>query len=260
MTKGEIYIVSTGMGTVQHLTHNALEALKNADLIVGYNKYIKDIAPIIEGKEIYQTGMTHEVERCKYAIKQALDSKKVALISNGDANIYGMAGLVLEIIEENNLWDKLEVVIEPGITTLLAAAAKSGAPIMTDFAVISLSNLLTPMELIELRLKNALEANFILGLYNPLSHSRKEPYQKFLALLKEYRKAETPVILAQNLGRSNEKIMIKSVEELLNLGEDLDVVNMSTMLIVGNSSTKLINSGKNVLTQRGYQQNYDYKL
>ena len=178
MSKGEIYIISTGSGNIQQITGNAMEFLKKADLIVGYSKYIKDIASAIEGKEVYSTGMTHEVDRCKYAIKQALTSKKVALISNGDANIYGMAGLVLEIIEANNLWDKLEIVIEPGITSLLTAAAKAGAPIMQDFAVVSLSNLLTSLDLIEKRLKNALEADFVLGLYNPLSHSRKEPFLK----------------------------------------------------------------------------------
>ena len=142
MSKGEIYIISTGTGNVQQLTGNACELLGKADLIVGYTKYIKDIESLIKDKEVYSTGMTHEVDRCKYAVEQALTSKKVALISNGDANVYGMAGLVLEIIEANNLWDKLEVIIEPGITSILTAAAKAGAPIMHDFAVVSLSNLL----------------------------------------------------------------------------------------------------------------------
>ena len=260
MSKGEIYIISTGSGNIQQITGNAMEFLKKADLIVGYSKYIKDIASAIEGKEVYSTGMTHEVDRCKYAIKQALTSKKVALISNGDANIYGMAGLVLEIIEANNLWDKLEIVIEPGITSLLTAAAKAGAPIMQDFAVVSLSNLLTSLDLIEKRLKNALEADFVLGLYNPLSHSRKEPFLKFLEILKDRRKEETPVVIAQNLGRENEKIYIKTVKDLLDFEGDGKLINMSTILIIGNSSTKLVNSGKNVITCRGYQQNYDYIL
>lgn len=260
MQKGEIYIVSTGMGNIEYITPNALEALKKADLIVGYNKYIKDIAPIIQGKEVYSTGMTHEVDRCKYAVKEAVFGKKIALISNGDANVYGMAGLVLEIIEANNLWDSLEIEITPGITSMLAAASKSGAPVMSDFAVISLSTLLTRIELIELRLKNTLEADFVIGLYNPLSHTRKEPYQKFLNLLKKYRKGEIPVVLAQNLGREAEKIMLKTVAELLEIQANLDIINMSTILIIGNSTTKFVNSEKYILTQRGYQQNYDYNL
>ncbi|OGI18690.1 MAG: precorrin-3B C(17)-methyltransferase [Candidatus Melainabacteria bacterium RIFOXYA2_FULL_32_9] len=260
MSKGEIYIVSTGTGNIQQLTGNAVECLNKADLIVGYSKYIKDIESLIEGKEIYSTGMTHEVDRCKYAVQETLKSKKVALISNGDANVYGMAGLVLEIIDANNLWDKLEVVIEPGITSILTAAAKAGAPIMHDFAVISLSNLLTPIELIYKRLNNALEADFVLGLYNPLSHSRKEPYAKFLEVLKQHRKEDTPVVIAQNLGRDNETIYIKTVKDLLEFKDDMKMINMSTILIIGSSATKLVNSGKNVITKRGYQQNYDYQL
>ncbi|HBH18867.1 MAG TPA: precorrin-3B C(17)-methyltransferase, partial [Cyanobacteria bacterium UBA9579] len=231
-----------------------------ADLIVGYTKYIKDIESLIKDKEVYSTGMTHEVDRCKYAVGQALTSKKVALISNGDANVYGMAGLVLEIIEANNLWDKLEVIIEPGITSILTAAAKAGAPIMHDFAVISLSNLLTPMELIEKRLQNALSADFVLGLYNPLSHSRKEPYFKFLEILQQHRNGDTPVVIAQNLGRDNEAIHIKTVKDLLELKDDMTMINMSTILIIGSSATRLANSGKKVITRRGYQQNYDYQL
>lgn len=260
MNKGEIYILSTGTGDTGQLTRNVVDLLEKSDLIVSYTKYTKDIAPVIEGKEVYTTGMTHEVDRCKYALEQALTSKKVALISNGDANVYGMAGLVLELIEENNLWNQLEVVIEPGITSFLAAAAKTGAPVMNDFAIVSLSNLLTPMELIEKRLQAALSAEFVLGIYNPISHSRKEPFLMFLDLLKKYRKPETPVVIGQNLGRETEKIWIKSVGELLEIKDDAQILNMSTVLIIGNLNTKMVNSGKNVVTKRGYQQNYDYKI
>lgn len=260
MQKGEIYLVSTGAGGIEQITQNAILALDKAELIVGYTKYIKDIEPLLQNKEVYTTGMTHEVERCKYAIKQALNLKKVALISNGDVNVYGMAGLLLEIVEANNLWSQLEIVIEPGITTLLATAAKTGAPIMSDFAVVSLSNLLNPIELIRKRLINALDADFVLGIYNPLSHSRKEPYQMFLEILPQYRNIHNPVVIAQNIGRDTEKIWIKTVADLLNIRTDKDLINMSTILIIGNTTTKLVNSGKMLITQRGYQTAYDYSL
>lgn len=260
MSKGAIYILSTGTGDPGQLTQNVVNYLQSSDLIVSYTKYIKDIESVIRGKELYTTGMTHEVERCKYAVEQALTSKKVALISNGDANVYGMAGLVVEIIEENNLWNKLEVVIEPGITSFLAAAAKAGGPVMNDFAIISLSNLLTPEEKIQKRLEAAFEADFVVGIYNPLSHSRKEPYFMFLDLLKKYRNEETPVVIGQDLGRKDEIIRIKSVKDLLEAKDDMELVNMSTVLIIGNSNTKFVNSGRNVVTKRGYQQNYEYKI
>lgn len=259
MTKGEIYILSTGTGDPGQLTQNVVKYLQSSDLIVSYTKYIKDIETVIPGKEVYSTGMTHEVERCKFAVEQALTGKKIALISNGDANVYGMAGLALEIIEENNLWDKLEVVVEPGITSFLAAASKVGGAVMNDFAIISLSNLLTPEEKIEKRIKAAFSADFVVGIYNPLSHSRKEPYLMFLENLKSL-PLETPVVIAQNVGRDNEKFYIKTVKDLLELKDDMDMINMSTVLIIGNSNTCIMNSGKNVVTKRGYQQSYDYKI
>ena len=260
MSKGAIYILSTGTGDPGQLTRNVVDYLQKADLIVSYTKYLKDIESVVKGKEVYSTGMTHEVERCKYAIEQALQSKKVALISNGDANVYGMAGLVLEIIEENNLWDKLEVIIEPGITSFLAAAAKAGGAVMNDFAIISLSNLLTPDDKIEKRLHAAFEADFVVGIYNPLSHSRKEPYFMFLDTLKKHKKAEIPVVIAQNIGRKEEQIWVKTVGDLLELKDNMDMINMSTVLIIGNSNTKTVNCGKNVVTKRGYQQNYEYEI
>ncbi|MFH0926107.1 MAG: precorrin-3B C(17)-methyltransferase [bacterium] len=267
MKKGELYIISSGVGQGGYLTSNTLRLLEKSELIVGYKKYIQDIQPLIKNKlsanydtEVYSTGMTQEVDRCKYAIKQALNKKRVAIISNGDANIYGMAGLVLEIIETNNLWEDIEVFIEPGLTTLLVAAAKVGAPIMSDFAVVSLSDLLTPLEIIELRLKNALTADFVLSIYNPLSKTRKKPYLRFLEILKDHSKPKTPVIIAQNLGRDNEKIWLKTVEELIDIKDDLEIVNMSTILIIGNSTSMFVNSGNKIITKRGYQLVYDYNL
>lgn len=260
MKKGQIYIISTGTGNGEQLTLNALNLLKRSELIVGYSKYIDDIKNIIANKKTYSTGMTKEVDRCKYAINQALQGITTTLISNGDANVYGMAGLVLEIIDQNQLWNKIDIFIEPGVSSIFAAAAKAGAPIMSDFAVISLSNLLTPLEKIKLRLEYAFKGDFVAGIYNPLSHSRKEPYEEFLKLLKAYADKNTPVVIAKDIGRPNEKIIIKNVSYLLETGIDLDIINMSTIIIIGNSSTKIVNDDNYVITQRGYQQNYDYKL
>lgn len=260
MQKGEVYIVSTGMGNLGQLTPNALDVLKSVDLVVGYKKYIEELAEIIEVKDSFSNAMTQEVDRCKLAVKEALIPKKVAVVSNGDANVFGMAGLVLEIINENDLWDKLEVSVEPGISTMFATAAKAGAPIMNDFAVVSLSNRLTPLEQIEIRLRLALEADFVLGIYNPLSKTRKEPFHKFIETLSITRKDDTPIVIAKNVGRDIEDINITTVGELLRVENYDDVIDMSTFLLVGNSQTKIAKSGKHIITPRGYEKNYDYNL
>jgi precorrin-3B C17-methyltransferase len=165
-----------------------------------------------------------------------------------------MATLLVEILEEKNLLDELEIVSIPGVTTMFAAASLCGAPISQDFAVISLSDRLTAIEVIEKRIKLALEADFVLGIYNPLSKTRKKPYEIFLQHLSSINGA-TPVCVATDIGRDEQKIAIIDAKTLVEQGIENKNVNMSTLILVGNSSTKLTKNGK-ILTPRGYLVKY----
>ncbi|WP_213975662.1 precorrin-3B C(17)-methyltransferase, partial [Tepidanaerobacter acetatoxydans] len=166
-----IKAVGIGPGSLEHMTLEAIDALKECDVVVGYNTYLNLIKPIIKEKQIIGSGMRHEVSRCKKAIELANEGKKVCVISSGDPGIYGMAGLLLELSAKEGLDIKIEVV--PGISAVNMAAALLGAPLMHDFALISLSDHLTPWEVIEKRLDSAAQADFVIALYNPRSHERE---------------------------------------------------------------------------------------
>lgn len=249
----ELYIISSGAGGVNYLTTEAIVALKKCEVIVSYTKYAKELKEYIVGKELYTSGMTHEIERCNEAIEYALSGKTTCIISNGDANVYGMATLIVELIDERNLWDKIELTSIAGVTSFLAAGAKAGAPISHDFAIISLSDRLTDINLIDKRVHLAIEADFVLGIYNPKSKSRTEPYLNFLNALKQSEKRIA--IIAQNVGRDSEKITITDTNELVELGLSHPEVGMSTLIIVCSSATKLTKNGK-VLNPRGYLDKY----
>lgn len=218
--------------------------IENADVIVGYKTYIDLIKPLIKpSAEVFAGGMGGEVERARIAVKKALENKKVVVVSGGDAGVYGMAGPVLEVAQSESAEIPIEIV--PGVTAAMAGAAKLGAPIMGDFAVISLSDILTPWSEIEKRLRAAAQADFVIVLYNPQSETRKEPLAKAYTILTEYRNADTPVGLVQNVGRRGEKVVITTIREMLS--QD---INMNTTIIVGNSKTKVING--RMVTPRGY--------
>jgi precorrin-3B C17-methyltransferase len=249
----KLYIVSSGPGGINYLSSDALNAIDDSEVIVSYSKYAKELQELISSKEIYTSGMTHEVDRCKKAVEYALSGKTTSIISNGDANVYAMATLIVEIIDEKELWDDIELISIPGITSFLAAASKAGAPISQDFAVISLSDRLTDIELINKRVKLALEGDFVVGIYNPKSKKRIKPYQNFLDALKAH---ETRVvIIASNVGREKEKITITDSKSLIEDGIDNPLISMSTLIIVGNSNTKLTKNGL-ALTPRGYSNKY----
>jgi precorrin-3B C17-methyltransferase len=226
------------------MTFKAKSEIENADVVVGYATYVSLVRPLIKPTtEIISGEMGGEVERAKLAIKKALEDKKVAVISGGDAGIYGMAGPVLEVAEKEGLDIPIEVV--PGITAATAVAAKLGAPIMGDFAAISLSDLLTPWSQIEKRLKAAAEADFVIVLYNPKSRSRKGPLVKAHEILLMYRSPDTPVGIVRNGGRKGEQTVITTVKEMLD-----HEIDMATTIIVGNSATHVLN--QRMVTSRGY--------
>lgn len=242
--RGRISLVGIGPGSIEHMTIKAKSEIENADVIVGYATYVNLVRSIIKPTaEIISGKMGEEVERAKVAVKKALENKKVAVISGGDAGIYGMAGPVLEVAEKEGANIPIEIV--PGVTAATAVAAKLGAPIMGDFAAISLSDILTPWSQIEKRLKAAAEADFVIVLYNPKSRSRKEPLVKAHEILLKFRSPDTPVGIVRNVGRKGEHVVITTVKEMLN--HDVD---MATTIIVGNSTTRILN--QKMVTSRGY--------
>jgi len=198
--------------------------------------------------------MTKEIDRCKEAIESASSGKTTAIISNGDVNVYGMATLVVELVDEMDLWDEIEVITIAGVTSFLAVASRVGAPVSQDFAIISLSDRLTDKELIKKRVRLALEGDFVIGIYNPKSKTRVEPYRDFL---KELSKVDDrPVVIASNVGRAKERVTITTSKDLI--GKDIEHpdITMSTLILVGNSNTKLTKNGL-LLTPRGYLNKYD---
>jgi precorrin-3B C17-methyltransferase len=250
----KLYILSSGAGGDEFITKKALEALKDSEAVVAYRKYAKELNHLLEGKEVFTSGMTKEIQRCKDAINLAKSGKTTAIISNGDVNVYGMATLIIELLDEMDLWEEIEVETIAGVTAILAVASRVGAPISQDFAVISLSDRLTSANLIKKRVKLALEGDFILGIYNPKSRTRVKPYLDFLEELSKVE--ERVIVVASNVGRPKEKIVITSSSDLIKKGEENRDISMSTMLLVGNSNTKLTKNGL-LLTPRGYLEKYN---
>lgn len=211
-------------------------------MVVGYGLYLSQVEFLLEGKETFTSGMRREIDRAQKAIDLALEGKRVAVVSGGDPGIYGMAGLILEMLEPYDL--TLEVV--PGITAANAASALLGAPLMHDFAVISLSDLLTPWEVIEKRLKAAGEGDFILVIYNPASRKRRWQIERTREILLEYRQGKTPVGIVKNSFREDQEVVICTLENMLE-----NSVDMSTTLVIGNSQT--YRRGNHIITPRGYK-------
>ena len=238
-----IYIIGIGPGSKELMTNQAMQAIEDSEVIVGYKTYINLITDLIEGKELVQNGMRQEIDRCKEAIKIAKTGKKVAVISSGDSGIYGMAGLILELIAENN--DDIEVKVVPGVTASIGAAAVLGAPIMHDFCHISLSDLLTPWETIEKRLRLAADADFIICLYNPRSKGRSEHLSRAFEIMSEFKGKDTAVGIVKDVGRDKQEKIVCTIDTM-----DFEKVDMTTMVIIGNKSTFI--KADLMITPRGY--------
>jgi len=213
---------------------------------VGYITYIDLIRDFIGEREVISTGMTREIERCRKAVEVASAGRRVAVVSSGDPGVYGMAGLVLEIMEAQGLLGVIPVEIIPGITSATASAAKLGAPLMHDFAVISLSDLLTPWETIAKRLEAAARADFVIVLYNPASKKRTWQIEKAQEIFLRHKPPTTPVGIVKNAAREEETVLITDLQSLL-----AHPVDMLSTVIVGNRSTR--QAGDFMITPRGYQ-------
>lgn len=265
---GRIYIVGTGPGDMKHITPLAQDAIKKSDVIVGYNTYLTLIEGLIKGKEIYSTGMTREVDRCKKAVELAKSGRSVSVISGGDPGVYAMAGLVFEVLREeerkngsmeakhcgtsklpNFQTSGLAVEVIPGISALNACAARLGAPLMHDFASISLSDRLTSWDLIEKRLEAASMADFVIVIYNPKSMGRTEQIRKAQEIILRHRNSETPVGIVKGAMRDDEKVVLTTLGEMTDC-----VIDMQTTVIVGNSNTFRWNDW--MITPRGYEKKF----
>ncbi len=240
--KGKIYIIGTGPGSKDLIAERALNAIKESNVIAGYGVYTELIADLIEGKELIVTPMKQEVDRCKKAIEAAEKGNIVSIISSGDAGVYGMAGLLLELAENSTV----EIEVISGISAVLAAAARLGAPLTHDFAVISLSDLLTPWEKIEKRLHNAAMAEFIIALYNPSSKKRADYLKKACDIMSPFINENTICGYVKNCEREQEEYGTLLFKDLKDFQAD-----MFTIIIIGNSTTKLINN--KMVTPRGYK-------
>lgn len=264
--KSKIYIIGTGPGSIGHITPYAQEAIRKSDAIVGYGTYLDLIEGLIKDKEVFSTGMTHEIDRCKQAVELASAGKTVSVISGGDPGIYAMAGLVFELLraveQQNSRTAEQQVVdttalrhycttalpdveVIPGISALNACAARLGAPLMHDFASISLSDRLTPWDLIEKRLEAAAMADFVIVLYNPKSMGRPEHINRAREIIMKHRKPDTPVGIVKAAMRDNEEVTITDISSMLS--HDID---MQTTVIIGNSQT-FVWEGR-IVTPRGY--------
>ncbi len=241
--KNRIYIVGMGPGREEMMTGEALEALEQSDVIIGYTLYLDLLSERFKEKEMLSTPMRQEEARCRLCFTEAEKGKRVSLICSGDAGIYGMASLMYEIGKE---YPETELFVIAGVTAASSGAAVLGAPLNHDFCVISLSDLLTPWEKIEKRLEAAAAGDFIIVLYNPSSHKRKDYLMKACDILLCSIEEERVCGYVENIGRDGTKA------ETCTLGELKDrEVNMFTTVFIGNSESEIIN-GK-LITKRGYQ-------
>lgn len=239
----KIYVVGLGPGGREQMTDKAVKALECSDIIIGYELYIKLIEPLVKGKQLITSPMKKEVERCKTAVDEAMSGKTVAMVSSGDAGVYGMAGVLYEAAAD---YPQIDIEVIPGITAACSAAAVLGAPLTHDFAVISLSDLLTPWEKIEKRLKSAAESDFVICIYNPSSKKRADYLARACKIVMEFLDEKTPCGYVRNIGRDGEDYCILTLSELA-----VAHVDMFTTVIIGNSSTKVV--GNKLVTPRGYK-------
>ena len=233
---GKLYVIGIGPGGLEHMTLRAKEAIEESNIVVGYNKYIDMIKPLVENKELFSTGMRGEEARCRKALELSKEDNTVALISTGDSGIYGMAGLILQMQKDEN------VEIITGVTASSAAGSVVGAPLMHDNCNISLSDLMTPYELIKKRVRNAADADMIISLYNPRSKGRPHYLREAIEIIKEYRDLNTPVAVVRHALRDGQEYKLFNLE---NFDED-----MFSIVIVGNSQS-FVKEGK-FITPRGY--------
>ena len=251
---GKLFIVGVGPGHHDHMTFRAKQVIEESNTIVGYETYVNLVEDLIEGKEVHRYAMTQEVERAHQCIELAKAGKIVSLVSSGDPGIYGMAGLIYEILAEEG-WDRkdgLYVEIVPGVSSLNSCAALVGSPLMTDFAVVSMSDLLVPWDIIVKRVEAAAQGDFVIVIYNPASKKRIHQLQDTRKILLKYRTPSTPVAIVKGAYRESQEVVLT---DLQNMENHQDKMGMITTVIVGNSST--FNYKDMMINPRGYTSKYN---
>lgn len=244
---GKLTVVGFGPGSLGDMTLNAKEAIEKSDIVTGYTTYINILKGFFPDKTFKATGMMKEIDRCRMAINDAMDGNSVAMVSSGDSGIYGMTGLIYELAFE--MGADIEIDVVPGVTAASSAAAVLGAPLMHDVALISLSDLMTPITKIMKRVELAGEADFVVVLYNPKSHGRTEYLAEAADILLRYRSPDTPVGIVRDIGRKDQSKTITTLEKL----RDAEV-DMLCTVVIGNSQT--YERDGLMITPRGYVEKY----
>ena len=248
MTPASLHVVGLGPGDAACLTPQARTVLSQATCVAGYNLYMELVPPeLLAGKQCISTGMRHEEERCAAAVEAALGGQPTALVCSGDPGIYALAGLALEVLEAKGLVGTVPFGVVPGVPAVCAAAALLGAPLMHDFACISLSDLLTPWETIVRRLNAALEADFVCAIYNPRSKGRPHHLEQALEIARKFREPHCPVGLVRKAFRPGQEARVFRLDQF-----DPTQVDMLSLLIIGNAESRAL--GNFMLTPRGYAQ------
>ncbi|SMF40097.1 precorrin-3B C17-methyltransferase [Pseudobacteriovorax antillogorgiicola] len=249
---GKLYVVGIGPGAHEHISPAALAAIEEADLVVGYQTYMLLVRKLIKGKDKVQTGMTEEIGRARMAVDEAANGKVVAIISSGDAGVYGMATLMFEVLKERG-WqqgDAPDIQVIPGMTALNACASLVGAPLGHDSCMISLSDLLTPWDIIERRIEAAASSDFVIGLYNPASGRRQRQIVRAQQIVSQYRDPTTPVALIKSAYRHRQKVVKTDLEHMIDYE-----IGMLTTVLIGSTQTYMYEGY--MVTPRGYHHKYD---
>lgn len=243
----KVYAVGIGPGEKQFMTEEAFRVLEDVDVIAGYTVYVDLVKDLYPEKEFFTTPMKKEIERCRWAIEKAEEGRDVAMICSGDAGVYGMAGLLFELARQ---YEGVEIVVIPGITAAVSGAAVLGAPVGHDFCLISLSDLLTPWEVIEKRLACAAEADFAICLYNPRSKKRDDYLAKACEIVGRYKEPDTVCGWVRNIGREGQEYRVIPLKDL-----GAEPIDMFTTVFIGSASTKIV--GGRMVTPRGYEKHED---
>jgi cobalt-precorrin 5A hydrolase / cobalt-factor III methyltransferase / precorrin-3B C17-methyltransferase len=248
--RGRLVVIGTGPGSREWMSPEVVALVGAATDLVGYGPYLDLLGPLAEGKVRHASDNRQEIDRVGQALELAAAGRTVALVSSGDPGIFGMAAAVFEVLDRDPQWRQIEVTIAPGISAMLAAAARIGAPLGHDFCVISLSDNLKPWSVVEQRIAAAASADFVVAIYNPASSQRGWQLDRAKELLLAARRPETPVILARNVGRDGEAIRVITLGDLT-----VKQVDMRTLVIVGSSQTRIVprdDGGCWVYTPRRY--------
>ncbi|QUH30562.1 precorrin-3B C(17)-methyltransferase [Vallitalea guaymasensis] len=243
--RGQIFVIGIGPGQLENMTVKAVEVIKSCDVIAGYKVYVEQVKDLLVDKKVISKGMGKEVDRCEMAIEEAVQGKKVGIVCSGDGGLYGMAGLLIELVHIKKLESDIDVEVVSGVTAAISCGALLGAPIVEDFCTISLSDYMTPYEKILKRVELASRGDFVIALYNPRSSKRPDYLDEALSIIRKERDNNTPVGIVRMAYREEQEIVRTDLAHI-----NTKEVDMFCTIIIGNKQTKWINDF--MVTSRGY--------